>query len=119
IIIGPTTARALRGDFAVAELDFVTVRGKSESQVIYTVVGGRDVATTDRFRTWNDINTEILTHYRKREWDFALAAIERSRAEDQGGQFEGLRGLYVGRIKQLQADPPPADWDGCVALQAK
>jgi adenylate cyclase len=119
IIVGPTTARVLKDDFAIAELDFVMVKGKSEAQLVYGVVGGRDVAAQEDFRTWHDVNLEILMHYRKREWERALEAIERSRARDREGRFEVLRRLYVDRIKQFQTNPPSADWDGCVALDTK
>jgi adenylate cyclase len=119
IIMGETTANALKQTFAVAELDFVAVKGKSEAQVVYALVGAGDVVTSAGFARWNDLNTEILTHYRKREWERALSAIERSRDADQPCRFESLRRLYVDRIKRFQVDPPPVDWDGSVALDTK
>lgn len=119
IIVGQTTARALGDKFAIAELDFVAVKGKSEAELIYAIVGGHNAATSIGFRKWQDINSEILTHYRKREWKLALSGIERSRAADEDCQFEALRKLYVERIERYQVDPPPADWDGSYSLETK
>jgi len=97
----------------------VAVKGKSEAQLIYAVVGGHNVATSMAFKKWRDTHLEMLNHYRKRAWEPALAAIERSRAADEKCQFEILRGLYIERITQYQVDPPAADWDGSVALDTK
>ena len=119
IIIGQTTARALNDKFAVAELDFVAVKGKLEAELIYAIVGDHNVARSAGFHSWQAIHTEMLTHYRKREWELALSAIERSRAADERGQFEALRELYVERIKRYQVNPPPADWDGSYTLETK
>ena len=119
IIIGQTTARALKGEFAITELDFVAVKGKSEAELIYAIVGGHNIAASNGFRRWQDINAEILAHYRKREWDLALSAIERSRTVDEKRQFEVWRRLYADRIRKFQINPPPADWDGSFALDTK
>jgi adenylate cyclase len=119
IIVGQTTARALTDRFAVAELDFITVRGKAEAQLIYAIVGDRDVATSVSFKEWRDIHAEVLTRYRQRQWDLAISAIERSRAADTARRFDVLRELYLKRIREFQINPPPADWDGVVALDSK
>jgi adenylate cyclase len=119
IITGQTTARAINGKFAIAELDFVAVKGKTEAELIYAIVGGHNIATSNGFREWQDINTEILMHYRRREWERALAAIERSQAMDEKRQFEVLRGLYLDRIRKCQINPPPANWDGSYILETK
>jgi adenylate cyclase len=119
IVIGQTTARALADRFAVVELDFITVKGKAEAQLIYAVVGGRDVATSAGFNQWQDGHAEVLTHYRRRQWAAALSAIERSSAADTERRFDVLRALYVKRIREFQINPPAADWDGVVALDNK
>jgi adenylate cyclase len=119
IVIGQTTARALADRFAVVELDFITVKGKAEAQLIYAVVGGRDVATSVDFKQWQDGHAEVLTHYRRRQWAAALSAIERGSAADTERRFDVLRALYVKRIREFQINPPAPDWDGVVALDNK
>jgi adenylate cyclase len=119
IIVGQTTARTLAGRFAVAELDFITVKGKAEAQLIYAIVGDRDVATSVSFKEWHDIHGEVLMHYRQRQWELAISAIGRSRAADPKHRFDVLRALYLKRIREFQNNPPPADWDGVVALDSK
>jgi adenylate cyclase len=119
IIVGQTTARALADRAAVAELDFITVRGKSEAQLIYAIVGGRDIATSESFKRWQDIHAEVLTYYRHRQWELAISAIEQSRAADTAGRFDVLCGLYLKRIREFQVKPPAADWNGVIALDSK
>ena len=115
VIIGPKTALAAKDRFAIVELDFIRVKGKMEAELVYAIVGRYDVAISPRFQYWRDINTEMLSQYRKRNWAGALAAIERSCAVDGERQFEVLRNVYVDRIRAFQITPPPDDWDGAYA----
>jgi adenylate cyclase len=117
IIVGQTTARALTDTFAVAELDFVTVRGKAEAQLIYAIVGDSDVATSVSYKQWHCIHADVLTYYKRRQWELALSAIERSSAADAERRFDVLNELYLKRIRQFQIHPPAADWDGAAALE--
>ncbi len=41
---GSTTALAAKDKFAILELDFITVKGKKEPEVIYAIAGREDVA---------------------------------------------------------------------------
>ncbi len=119
VIIGSKTALAARDRFAIVELDFIKVKGKIEAEMIYAIVGRHDVAISPKFQHWRDINTEMLSQYRKRDWAGALAAIERSCAVDGERQFEVLRNVFVDRIRAFQITPPPDDWDGAYALDTK
>src|SRR5205085_9841099 len=50
IIAGSTTALAARDRFAILELDFIMVKGKSEPEVIYAIAGRGDVAHSAPFQ---------------------------------------------------------------------
>jgi adenylate cyclase len=47
IIVGSRTASAVGEKFAVLELDCITVKGKTEPESVYTVLGRSDVADSD------------------------------------------------------------------------
>ncbi len=51
IIIGSRTAAAVAEEFALLEIDSIRVKGKTEPEVIYTVVGRRDIGQAQELRT--------------------------------------------------------------------
>ncbi|MDA9432657.1 CHASE2 domain-containing protein [Bradyrhizobium sp. CCBAU 51627] len=119
IIIGSRTALAVKDRFAILELDFIMVKGKSEPEVIYAIAGREDVLRSAAFQRLRNITIEMLACYRSRDWQGALEAIERGRRSEDADTLEKLFRLYEARIKAFQADPPPADWTGAYALLTK
>jgi len=119
IIVGSKTALAVKDKFAILELDFIMVKGKKEPEVIYAIAGREDTAQSGRFQHLRNLTIEMLACYRGRDWDGALAAIERGRMTDEANSLELLYRLYEARIRGYQQDPPPEDWSGAFALLTK
>jgi adenylate cyclase len=119
IIVGSTTALAVKDRFAILELDFIMVKGKKEPEVIYAIAGREDTAQSGRFQRLRNLTIEMLACYRSRDWAGALAAIERGRRTDDVRSLELLFNLYEARIRNFQDAPPPEDWNGAFALLTK
>jgi adenylate cyclase len=119
IIIGSKTANAAKDKFALLELDFIAVKGKKEPEVVYSIVGRNDLANSGRFQRWRELNMNMLSRYRSRDWAGALAAIEQGLAADEENRFKTLYNIYSERIRAFQVTPPPDDWDGAYALDSK
>jgi adenylate cyclase len=119
IIVGSNTALAAKDRFAILELDFIMVKGKTEPEVIYAIAGREDTARSGRFQRLRNLTIEMLACYRSRDWDGALAAIERGRRTDEAHSLELLYNLYETRIGGFRKDPPPEDWNGAFALLTK
>ncbi len=119
IIVGSRTALAAREKFAILELDFIMVKGKKEPEVIYAIAGRADTAHSARFQRLRNLTIEMLACYRNRDWEGALAAIERGRRTDEARSLELLYNLYQARIRGYQENPPPEDWNGAFALLTK
>jgi adenylate cyclase len=119
IIVGSSTALAVKDKFAILELDFIMVKGKKEPEVIYAIAGREDTAQSGRFQRLRNLTIEMLACYRGRDWEGALAAIERGRRTDEAHSLELLYNLYEARIRAYQDNPPPQDWDGAFALLTK
>ena len=66
-----------------------------------------------------NLTIEMLACYRNRDWDGALAAIERGRKTDEAHALEYLYNLYEARIQDYKENPPPADWNGAYQLLTK
>src|SRR5215470_13627670 len=119
IIVGSKTAMAVKEKFAILELDFIMVKGKKEPEVIYAIAGRDDVAQSGRFQRLRNLTIEMLACYRSRDWEGALAAIERGRKSDDGQALSSLYRLYEARIRGYIETPPPEDWNGAYALLTK
>jgi adenylate cyclase len=119
IIVGSNTALAAKDRFAILELDFIMVKGKTEPEVIYAIAGREDTARSGSFQRLRNLTIEMLACYRSRDWDGALAAIERGRRTDDAHSLELLYNLYETRIRGFQKEPPPQDWNGAFALLTK
>jgi adenylate cyclase len=119
IIIGSKTALAVKDRFAILELDFIMVKGKKEPEVIYAIAGREDTAQSGHFQRLRNLTIEMLACYRSRDWEGALAAIERGRKSDDAKALKLLYNLYEARIRGYQQNPPPEDWNGAFALLTK
>ena len=119
IIAGSATALAAKDKFAILELDFITVKGKKEPEVIYAIAGREDVAKSGHFQRLRNLSIEMLACYRSRDWDGALAAIAKGRIADEARSFTAFYDLYSERIEAFRKAPPPDDWNGVFALTTK
>jgi adenylate cyclase len=119
IIAGSKTALAAKDKFAILEIDFITVKGKTEPEVVYAIMGRDDVANSGRFQKLRDLNSKMLSCYRSRDWLAALAAIEEGRLADENHSLNTLFDLYIDRICAFRENPPPDNWDGVYALKTK
>ncbi|MEK9283713.1 MULTISPECIES: adenylate/guanylate cyclase domain-containing protein [unclassified Bradyrhizobium] len=119
IIVGSSTALAAKDKFAILELDFIMVKGKTEPEVIYAIAGREDVMHSAAFQRLRNITIEMLGCYRSRNWQGALGAIERGRRSEDADTLEKLFKLYEARIKDFQLNPPPDGWSGAYALLTK
>ena len=119
IIAGSKTALVAKDKFAVLELDFITVKGKKEPEVIYAIAGREDLAQSAHFQRLRNLTLEMLSCYRGRDWDGALAAIAKGRVADETSSLKALYDLYSERIAAFRETPPPENWDGVFALTTK
>jgi adenylate cyclase len=119
IIVGSRTALAAKDRFAILELDFIMVKGKTEPEVIYAIAGREEVMQSGAFQRLRNITIEMLSCYRSRDWQGALDAIERGRRSEDADTLEKLFRLYEARIAEFKANPPPDGWTGAYALLTK
>jgi adenylate cyclase len=119
IIIGSRTGEKAKEKFAILELDLVTVKGKTESETIYTLLGREEVASDIRFQELRKLWSTMIYCYRSRDWEGALEAIELCRSAEHNFGLGMLFDLYWTRIQAFQASAPPADWTGVFVAETK
>jgi adenylate cyclase len=119
IIIGSKTGEKAKEKFATLEIDLVTVKGKTESETIYTLLGREEVASDIRFQELRKLWSTMIYCYRSRDWEGALEAIDLCRSAENNFGLGMLFDLYSTRIQAFQASAPPADWTGIVVAETK
>ena len=94
-------------------------RNSPDARIAGRIVIVDDLANSGRFQRWRDLNIEMLSNYRRRDWTAALETIERGRNADDEQRFKTLYDVYAARVRAFQITPPPEDWDGAYALESK
>jgi adenylate cyclase len=119
IVIGEQTARLVENAFTLLELDFIRVKGKSEPERIFTILGTAELSEQPQYREIREATREILDRYRRREWDAAGRTLEQFAEAFSALGLSDLRSLYQRRVEEFSSRPPPEDWDGAYAAQTK
>ena len=119
IIIGSRTGEKAKEKFALLEIDLVTVKGKTESETIYTLLGPEELANDIRFQELRKLWSTMIYCYRSRDWEGALEAIELCRSAENNFGLGMLFDLYWTRIQAFQVSAPAADWTGIFVAETK
>lgn len=118
ILLGESTARHVQ-DFALMEIDFIQVKGKTEPVRIYTVLGDEQMGQESTFQSWQASHHAFIDAYRAGHFVDALGHIKACRTmdgEDRLGDYYMVMEL---RIKDFQKNTPPQNWDGVYAATGK
>src|SRR6516165_568107 len=119
IIIGPKTGEKAKEKFAILELDLVTVKGKTEPETIYALLGPEEVLSDGRFQELRKLWSTMIYCYRSRDWEGALEAIELCRSAEHNFGLGVSFDVYLKRIQAFQESAPPADWAGIFVAETK
>ena len=119
ILAGERTIEKAAGHVAALELDLITVKGKSEPERVYAVVGNSEVAASPAFRALQDVTAAMLARFRARDWDAAQAALDRAAAGLKNFGLQRLHDLYLSRIRTFRQTPPSDDWNGVFVFDTK
>ena len=119
LVIGSRTAEGAKNKFATMEIDLIQVKGKTQPEAVFAVLGRADLEQDPRCRELRELNAQMLAYFRKQDWDTAMSLIERCRTIANGFDVAGLYDMYVERIDAYRADPPGADWDGVYEADSK
>ena len=119
ILIGSRTAAAVAEQFALLEIDSIRVKGKTEAEVIYAIVGRADVAASPEFRSLQDHWAMLRVCYHKQDWTGALKMIDLCHCECERLGLVGLIDAYADRMRRLEQRSPTPEWDGVFTAETK
>lgn len=113
MIIGERTAELLDGEYPLAELDCIAVKGKTKGVKIYTIVNGTGVD-----KTYLKSHEDFIKAYRRQDWERALEFIKVLRNAFKG-ELNEYYGMMEERIVELREANLPKDWDGVYRATSK
>ncbi|NNF79833.1 MAG: adenylate/guanylate cyclase domain-containing protein [Rhizobiales bacterium] len=118
-IIGQITAGRVKGKFALLELDAIRVKGKTEPEVIFSIIGTEEMLRDADFLAHEENHVQLLAAYRAMKWPQARKIIKACRQSGEKFNLSGLYDLYEERISAFKTSPPPKDWDGVFTMETK
>jgi len=119
LVIGSRTAEGAKQRFATMEIDLIQVKGKTQPEAVFAVLGRAEVEQDPRCGELRELNAQMLARFRKQQWDETLDLIDRCRKAADGFEVAGLYDMYLERIETYRADPPGPEWDGVYAAESK
>jgi adenylate cyclase len=118
IIIGAKTQQQVP-DYAAIELDMIMVKGKTEPERMFALVGDGAMAATPAFKDLLDKQSLFLRLYRNGGFAEALAMVDEIEAAAAAtGWQQGYYAMMRKRIDGLIDDSPP-DWNGVYVAKEK
>jgi len=118
-IIGARTNELAGDRFATLLLDLVAVKGKTEPEKIYALMGPADMRANDGFADLRRTHEDMLAAYAGRRWTEALSLLQKAVGQYAQWGLTTLWSIYEERTKQYLEVPPPEDWDGVYRLRTK
>jgi adenylate cyclase len=119
VILGSRTGEKAKEKFAILELDLIAVKGKTEPETVYALLGSEKVASDGHFQELRKLYSTMLYCYRSRDWEGALEAVDLCRSTENKFGLGALFDLYRTRIEAFRASAPPADWAGVFVAETK
>ena len=113
-IISEAVYSRLNDTFICRELDFITVKGKTEPVRIYEILQEKDKAAA-KLMILKEEFEKGLAFYRKQKWDNAEAHFQIcvNEFDDEPAR------IFLERIKHFRQNPLPQKWDGVFRMTVK
>jgi len=114
-IISESVYNNLNNAFICRELDYITVKGKTEAVRIFEILQDTKKNTNDKIYDLKKLFETGLDYYRQRKWRTAekyfLECVEKY--NDKPAK------VFLERIAHYRSSPPPADWQGVFVMRVK
>jgi adenylate cyclase len=119
MVIGAGTEQHAKEKFVTMEIDRIQVKGKTEPETVFTVLGRAELGQDSNFQELRELTASMLTSYRQQDWTRALEKIDLCRKAAERFGIGALYDMYAERIEAFRHDPPPPDWNGVYEAESK
>ena len=114
-IISEAVYKNLNDSYICRELDYITVKGRTEVVRIFEVLQDAQKTSRDKLYDLKEVFEKGLGYYRQRKWKTAekyfLECVEKY--NDQPAK------VFLDRIAHYRSSPPPTDWKGVFVMRMK
>jgi len=117
-LVGVSTANEL-GEFAILEMDIVSVVGRNTAEPIYTVLGNSNFAETTNFSDLKTVHESFIINYRNQAWERAESIAQELITKFPSSGLNRYYAIMIDRINGYKLDPPPEDWGGIYHATSK
>ena len=118
-IITDAVYQKLRGMFICRELDYITVKGKTEPVKIYEILQLKNQAeknkAVDKLMEIKALFERGLEFYRAQKWELSEECF--SECAVKYNDMPSV--VFMDRISHFKQNPPPEDWDGVFKMTVK
>jgi adenylate cyclase len=116
-LIGEDTYKKV-SDLAILELDMIKVIGREKPVKIYTLIGGKEILESKKFKKWKATHNAMLAAYRAGDFDCAAQDCKDAK-QIACGQLKEYYDIFMDRIIQMIKTPPPDNWAGVYVAKSK
>jgi adenylate cyclase len=107
ILVSEATAQRLNGALMLRAVDKVKVKGKLDAVEVFTIDADEQVER---------LSHKGVAAFRAQRWEESVSLWQALLAHRPG---DSVAALYLQRIQDFRTSPPPANWDGAIALDSK
>jgi adenylate cyclase len=119
IVIGPITAQQVDDEFAILELDYIAVKGKTEGIRIYTVLGNHKWwMENSTYVSETQQHNKMLELYRIKKFDLAIKYCRELKGSFFG-EMDNYYDAWIIRCKEMKTRTLPVNWDGMYIATSK
>jgi class 3 adenylate cyclase/DNA-binding response OmpR family regulator len=127
IIVSENVYNAAKDDCIFRKVDSVRVKGKDQPVGLYSVYAAWRNEVQEEMPASLIIDRETMDQYNKglklyamREWETAKQYFEKALSiAERTGTPDYLTSMYLSRIAEFQANPPPPNWDATITMTEK
>lgn len=110
IILGEHTRNAVQNNFAMIEIDRVSINDNNPPVVVFALAGNPVRKADPAFQDLVDQHTRLFQAYRSQNWE--RARIEIQRVQEMGGIHPQLYAMIEERVAFNEKFTPEPGWDG-------
>ena len=110
IIFGEDQVEAMREKYVVLELDTIRIGPSGPEIAAYAVVENVAIPDLPMVAGWTKLHNNLITYYRKRDWNFCEQVIE-NLTGTFAGELDSFYAELQSRINNYKENDPGESWD--------
>ena len=117
IIFGREHAATMSEKYTVLELDTIRIGAGGQELTAFCVVENISILDMPKIENMKDLHQNLLTEYRKKNWNYCSQAIEHLKGF-WNGEIDTFYDHLQERINEYTTTPPGEDWDWVIEKSA-